>query len=277
LRGFLERDARSDPAFAALVLSLPGEIDIAQDLARDVDPDAVHAARQHLRRHLGEALGATLTALRADLGDPAGYAPDAASAGRRSLRNAALDLIAAGDPESGEQLASRQAETASNMTDRLAALAVISQIPGAAREQAFAAFAERFRDEPLVLDKWFALQAAIPEPGTLARVRALTAHPAFSFANPNRVRSLIGSFALANPTQFNAPDSSGYAFLADTVIALNEANPQIAARLLTAFGSWRMLEPGRRAAAEASLRRIAAAPALSPDVADILQRSLAEA
>jgi aminopeptidase N len=274
LAGFLERDATRDPAFAALVLALPGETEIAQELASDVDPDAVHRARERLRGHLGRALGPLLARLRDDLGDPAEYTPDAPGAGRRSLRNAALDLIAAGDPASGERLAGLQAETASNMTDRLAALATISRIPGDTREAAFAAFGRRFNDEPLVLDKWFALQASISEAGTLTRIEGLTAHPGFSFGNPNRVRSLIGGFALGNPTQFNAPDGSGYRFLADTVIALNGSNPQIAARLLTALGSWRMLEPNRRAAAEAGLRRIVAAPNLSPDVADIATRSL---
>jgi aminopeptidase N len=122
-----------------------------------------------------------------------------------------------------------------------------------------------------------ALQAAIPEPATLARVRTLTQHPAFSFANPNRTRALIGAFAQLNPTQFNRPDGAGYDFLADTVLALDAKNPQVAARLLSAFKSWRALESGRRSRAEATLRRVAAAPNLSRDVADIVRRALGDA
>jgi aminopeptidase N len=274
---FLDGEARRDPAFAALVLTLPSEAEIAQEIARDVDPDAVRAARETMRARIGRHLLDRLLALRDELATQDGYSPDAASAGNRALRNTALDLISAGDTRCGERLAAEQAEAATNMTDRLAALAILSPIPGDPRERAFAAFGERFAVEPLALDKWFALQAAIPESGTLARVKGLMSHPGFSFTNPNRVRSLMGSFALNNPTQFHSRDGSGYAFLAESVLGLNASNPQVAARLLTALGTWRMMEPGRRALAAAALRRIADAPELSPDVADIVQRSLAEA
>ena len=127
---------------------------------------------------------------------------------------------------------------------------------------------------PCQIDKWFSLQAAIPEAATLARVRGLTEHPAFSLANPNRLRALIGAFAQANQTQFNRPDGAGYDFLVETVLALDARNPQVAARLLGAFKSWRALEAGRRACAEAALKRVAAVETLSRDVADIVRRSL---
>ncbi|MBI4276036.1 MAG: aminopeptidase N C-terminal domain-containing protein, partial [Rhizobiales bacterium] len=127
---------------------------------------------------------------------------------------------------------------------------------------------------PLVIDKWLSLQAAIPEHGTLDRVRALTSHVAFSMGNPNRVRALIGVFAQGNPTQFNRADGAGYDFVADTALTLDTKNAQVAARLMTAFRSWRALEPGRRAKAEAALQRTAAA-AVSADVGDIVRRSLA--
>jgi aminopeptidase N len=158
------------------------------------------------------------------------------------------------------------------MTDRMAALAILVRL-GAA-DQALADFYARFADDALVVDKWFALQATAPGRGTLDRVRALTGHPAFSFANPNRVRALIGSFAAANHTEFNRPDGAGYGFVAGVVSDLDTRNPQVAARLLSAFKSWRALEPVRRAAAEAALRSVAAEPALSPDVADIVARCL---
>jgi aminopeptidase N len=125
-----------------------------------------------------------------------------------------------------------------------------------------------------VIDKWFALQAMIPYTSTLDQVRALTAHPAFSFTNPNRMRALIGVYAQANPTQFNRADGAGYDFIADTLLTLDPKNPQVAARLATAFRSWRTLESGRRAKAQAALERIMAAPGLSRDLADIVQRAL---
>jgi len=126
-----------------------------------------------------------------------------------------------------------------------------------------------------VVDKWFSMQATIPEPNTLETVRSLTGHPAFSLANPNRVRALIGAFAQGNASQFNRVDGRGYDFVADTVLVLDPKNPQISARLATAFRSWRMLEGGRRAKAEAALTRIKGATGLSRDLADIVERALA--
>ncbi|MBV9079360.1 MAG: aminopeptidase N, partial [Methylobacteriaceae bacterium] len=275
LGGFLDEVGEADPAFAALTLALPSEAEIAQEIGRDVDPDAVFRARRRLRASIGSALAPRLLSLRKRFAATGPYSPDAESAGQRSLRNVALDLLAAGDAAHGARLARAQFDAATNMTDRLVALAVLSLVSGPERETALASFAERHSGEPLVLDKWFALQATIPEDGTLERVRRLMSHPAFAFQNPNRVRALIGSFAMGNQTQFHRPDGAGYALLAETVLALNAANPQVAARLLTAFGTWRSIEPGRRARAEDSLRRIAAAPNLSPDVADIVGRSLA--
>ena len=273
---FLDAEAQRDPAFAALVLSLPSEGDLADAIGAEIDPDAISSARHALRRSLGGHLGARLHALRAAMEEPTGtpFSPDAASAGRRALRNVALDLVAVADPEAGMRLARAQIAAATNMTDRLAGLATLALLPGEAREAELAAFAERYADEPLVLDKWFAIQATIPEAGTVERVRRLQSHPAFSMTNPNRVRSLVGTFGLANPTQFNRVDGAGYALVADTILALDRTNPQVAARLMTAFGSWRRLEVGRRGAAEAVLRRIRATPGLSRDVTDIAGRSL---
>jgi aminopeptidase N len=142
------------------------------------------------------------------------------------------------------------------------------------RQAAIDDFYRRYSGDPLIIDKWLSLQAAIPEAATLDRVRALTRHPAFSLGNPNRVRALIGGFAQANPTQFNRPDGAGYDFVAKTVLALDPKNPQVAARMTTAFRSWRALEPVRRGHAEAALRSIAAEPTLSRDLKDIAARSL---
>jgi aminopeptidase N len=254
---------------------MPSEADIARDIGRDVDPDAIYMARTHLRVTLGLRLGPALRETYWAMRDDGPFSPDAASAGRRSLKNVALDLLAMAGT-SALALASRQYFEATNMTDRMAALGTLSVHSGPGRQASIDDFYRRYSADPLVIDKWLALQAAIPEAATLDRVRALTAHPAFSMGNPNRVRALIGAFANANQTQFNRADGAGYNFVAETVLALDGKNPQVASRLATAFRSWRALEPARRDRAEAALRRIAAARDLSPDVADIVARSLAD-
>jgi aminopeptidase N len=269
-------DPTLEPAFVAQALAMPSEADIARDLGRDVDPEAIFAARIALRGTIGNRLGTALREAYRQMSDNAPYSPDATSAGRRALKNTCLDLLAATGSATAIALATRQYHTSDNMTDQMAALATLSLQNVPERQAALDDFYRRFSSDPLVIDKWFALQAAIPDAGTLDRVRGLTQHSAFSLANPNRVRALIGSFAQANQTQFNRPDGQGYAFVADTVLALQSKNPQVAARLMTAFRSWRALEPVRRAGAESVLRYVAGSPDLSGDVKDIVDRSLAE-
>ena len=263
-----------DPSLVAQALSLPSEIDIAREIGKDVDPDVIFSARSELKRDLGRHLSASLAEAHVRLAPQEGFSPDAASAGRRAMRNVALDLLAAGDPAQGGSLAERQFSEAANMTDRLAALATLSHLPGEARETAFAAFYDRYKGDHLVLDKWFALQATIPERETTARIARLMEHEDFSFANPNRVRAVVGSFANGNPTRFHALDGSGYALLERVVLELDLKNPQLAARLLSALRSWRSLEERRRGIAEATLRSILATPDLSADVSDIATRAL---
>jgi aminopeptidase N len=264
-----------DAAFVAQLLALPSEADIAREIGADVDPDNIHAAREACRRALARRLQGPLLDAYGRLESTEPYSPDAASAGRRALRTAALDLLAAPADAEAVRRARAHYEAADNMTDRMAGLSVLSGIADPAREAALDDFYRRFSDDALVLDKWLALQAVIPEPETLDRVRRLTRHQAFSFANPNRIRSLIGTFAAVNPTQFNRVDGAGHAYVADVVLDIDARNPQVAARLLSAFRSWKTLEPVRRASAEAALRRIAAAPNLSRDVADLATRALA--
>jgi len=258
----------------AQALTLPSEGDIARVIGRDVDPDAIFAARHALRVEAGRKLAAALTDAYRRMTDRGPFSPDAASAGRRALRNACLDLLATAEPDTGIARAAAQYRDADNMTDRIAALTTLSHHQVAERQAAFDDFYRRYDGDALIIDKWFGLQAAIPEPDTLARVKSLTAHPAFSMSNPNRVRALIGNFAQANQTQFNRPDGEGYAFHADTMLVLDGINPQVAARLMTAFRSWRALEPERRGKAEAALKRVAAAPSLSRDIHDIVARTL---
>jgi aminopeptidase N len=272
--GAIVVDGKLEPAFIAEALNPPLEADVAREIGKDVDPDAIFRARFALRALIGLHLNKELTAAYNALAERHPYTPDAASAGRRQLKNACLDLLAATQEPRAIALAAEQYRTADNMTDRLAALATLSLHPVPERNAAFDDFYTRYRDDPLIIDKWFSLQAAAPDPSTLDRVRSLAEHPAFSMANPNRVRALIGAFALANATQFNRADGQGYEFLAEKILALDPANPQVAARMATAFKSWRSLEPVRRGRAEAALRRIAAMQ-LSRDVSDIVQRALA--
>jgi aminopeptidase N len=274
--GAILGDPKLEPAFIALTLTPPGEPDVAREIGHDVDPGAIFAARRHLRAEIGAQLGASLADTYRRMITPGAYQPDAASAGRRSLKNACLGLLAATEEQEAVDLALAQYHDADNMTDRMAALETLAQHDRPERAHVLEDFYARYCEDPLIIDKWLALQAAIPEPTTLDRVRALTSHPAFSMANPNRIRALIGSFAQVNHTQFNRVDGAGYDFVADAVLQLDPKNPQVAARLMGAFRSWRALEAQRRARAEATLRRVAAAPALSRDVADIVARTLAE-
>jgi len=273
--GAILADQTLEPAFIAQALTLPGETDIARDIGSDVDPDAIFRARSELRAVIGQRLGEALKDAYRRLRSAGPYSPDAVSAGRRALKNVCLDLLAATGDAAAIDLAANQYASADNMTDRMAALTTLSLHDVPPRSAALDDFYRRFENDPLVIDKWFSLQAMIPEPATLDRVRALTAHPAFSFANPNRLRALIGAFAQANQSQFNRPDGAGYDLIAETVLALDKKNPQVAARLLAAFKSWRVLETGRRARAEAALRRVATREGLSRDVNDIVSRSLA--
>jgi len=269
-------DGALEPAFVALMLTLPGESDIAREIGRDIDPDAIFSARSALRAAIGSHLGTALLGRYQALVERGPYRADPAGAGRRALRNVCLDLMAATRDREAIQIASRQYHGAGNMTDRMAALSSLSLSDTPERTAALEDFYARYRDDPLVVDKWFALQATVAEPATLDRVRTLTAHPAFSFANPNRVRALIHAFALGNQKEFNRADGAGYAFIVDVVLFLDPRNPQLAARLLSALKSWRVLEAGRRAFAQAALRRVSAARSLSPDVADIVNRALAQ-
>jgi aminopeptidase N len=274
--GTMLSDGTLEPAFVALMLALPGEADIAREIGRNVDPDAIFTARSQLQAAIGEHLGAPLFDHYRRLSESGPYRTDAASVGRRALRNICLDLLVATRRPDAIALAARQYQAAGNMTDRMAALATLSLVDVPERAAALDDFYARYAGDPLIVDKWFTLQATIPEPATLDRVKVLTTHPAFSFANPNRVRALISSFALANQKEFNRADGLGYQFIVDTVLALDLKNPQLAARLLSALKSWRVLEPERQALAGAALRRVAVAPSLSPDVGDIVRRALAE-
>lgn len=274
---FLANESHCDPAFAAQVLSLPTEGDIAREIGADIDPDAIHSARQTLRESLAQTLLPNLRAIHDAAGESGPFDPGARAAGQRALRNLALDLIAAAAPHEGAARATAQLNGATNMTDRMAALATLSLLPGAHRESALAAWEETFGADPLIMDKWFGVQAMIPEAETLDRVRDLMAHPRFTLANPNRARALLSAFSLSNPTQFTRPDGRGFDLLAEVIPEIDRINPQVASRMLTAFRAWRTLEAGRRGLALAALQRIAGSTNLSIDTQDILNRMLTPA
>ncbi len=263
-----------DPALVAETLSLPTETELAQAFER-VDVEALHAARRNLKRGLAAALEPEFLAVleRSAPSDPYRYDPQ--EAGRRRLYAVALDYL--GALESAAHLARAEAafDSADNMSDRLAALAVLAHHDKPARTKALGYFRARYADQPLVLDKWLALQANAPLAGALERVRSLMDDPVFTLANPNRVRALIGSFAHNNHSGFHAAGGNAYRFVADQVLALDALNPQVAARLVTCFAHWRRYDDARRERMRVELERMAAAPALSRDVYEIIARSLA--
>jgi aminopeptidase N len=266
-------DAGRDSAFAAEALVLPSEATLADEMTV-VAVEAIHAARESARAALGQALAEPLSETYRRLADPGPYRTDGQSIGRRALRNVCLAYLAAGDRAFGARLAKAQFDAQSNMTDVLAALAALVDIDCPERTAALDAFYRRWEEDPLVIDKWFALQARSALPGTIEAVRDLTTHPAFTRANPNRLRALIGTFAQANPLHFHAPSGAGYAFLADEVLALDKANPTTAARLVQPLGQWRRYDAARQGLMRAALERILATPGLSANTYEMVAKSL---
>ncbi len=277
LRRLLQDDSL-DPAFRDQLFLLPSEGFIAEQLAV-VDPVALREARNALRSAVARTLAPLWAPTCAGLRDHAPYSPEPAAAGRRALRNTALAWWVETRAPEAVATAVAQFERADNMTDRAGALQALLRIPGPQREAALAGFAREFAGEPLVLDKWFSMQATMHrhagEPPVLDRVRALLGHPAFSVRNPNRVRALIGSFCNGNLAEFHAADGSGYAFWREQVLAIDALNPQVAARLARALDRWRKFTPDRQAAMHAALEQVAAHGPLSADVREIVGKALA--
>ena len=274
-------DAERDPAFAAEALMLPSEMTLADEMTV-VAVEAIHAARDNARAALARALARPLAETYGRLANSGPYDTDGRSIGRRALRNACLAYLAAGNPVEGARLAKAQFDlaqigTGANMTDVLAALAVLNDLDCPERAAAFDAFYRRWEGDPLVIDKWFALQARSSLPGTIAAVRELTRHPAFTRANPNRVRAVVGTFSQGNQLYFHAASGDGYAFLADEVLALDPANPTTAARLVQPLGQWRRYDETRQGLMRAQLDRILAAPGLSPNTYEMVAKSLGQA
>jgi aminopeptidase N len=278
-RAFLDASARlladapKDPAFAAEALALPSESYIAEQM-EIVDPDAIHAARNELKRKLPSVLRQELLETYRVNRTPGPYSPDAASAGKRALRNTALALLMELDEPEARALCMKQFEDADNMTDALAALALLANCDCPERERALDAFYAKWKDEPLVVDKWLGVQSTSRLPSALAEVKRLMSHPAFNMRNPNKVYALIGGFR-GNQVRFHTADGAGYAFLADQVIVLDTINPQVAARMARGFDRWRKFDAQRQSHARAALERIRGTKGVSKGVLEISTLALA--
>jgi aminopeptidase N len=267
-------DQSADDAFKALLLGLPseGDLSLAQTPA---DPAAIHEARDALRARLAIHLGEALRRLHGALQSGESFSPDAENAGRRALRNAALDLLAADPHANNLERAIGHYQAAANMTDAMGGLSALMQFGGEAFDHALTDFYERWKHEPLVIDKWFAVQARSPAEEVLGRVLGLTAHPAFDAKNPNRLRALVQSFTSGNPARFHDPSGAGYRFLADQILAADSFNPMVAARLLEPLGSWRRYDPALGALMREQLQRIVDTQGLSKNVFEMASRALA--
>ena len=277
LRTVLGND-QLDQAMVAEMLSLPGEAYLTE-ISDVADVEAIHTAREFARKQLADSLFDALWAryqANREVSKATPYVAEAEHFARRALQNIALSyLMLSGKPQV-LAAALEQFEHSDNMTERLTALAVLVNSPyEAEKAAALASFAEQFKDNPLVMDQWFSVQAGSPLPGGLQRVRELMEHPAFTIKNPNKVRALVGAFAGQNLINFHAADGSGYRFLADLVIELNGFNPQIASRQLAPLTRWRKYDSARQALMKAELERIRNSGELSSDVFEVVSKSLA--
>jgi aminopeptidase N len=266
--------AQEDPALAACALSLPSSGYLGQ-LMPVIDVEGIRHALDHVRDQLGTALrDRWLATYRVNL-DDGPFSIKTAAMARRSLKNLALAYPAhAGDPEA-QDLVRAQYAGADNMTDSLAALRLFAETGMVGREDALASFHDRWQHEALVVNKWFSLQAAIEDEEAVERVGGLLAHPAFTWSNPNRVRAVLGTFAITNLLGFHRRDGAGYRLLAGKVLELDRRNPQVAARLLSALGRWRRFDEHRQGLMRAELERVVAASGLSRDSFEIASKSLA--
>jgi aminopeptidase N len=265
-------DDSLDGSLRSQALILPAERVVAQEM-EVIRPDAIHAARQAMLRGLGQAHRDTLWSLYRELAPTQPYRHERDQIDRRRLRNVALRMLAATGGEQAIEAAWVQYQEADNMTDAQAAFLVLADQEHPRRDEVIAAFYDRWKSDPLVLDKWFTIQASSTRPDTLDRVRRLAEHPDFTLGNPNRVRSLIGAFCSGNQVRFHGAPGEGYVFLADYVLAL-DSNPQVASRMASIFNDWRRYDEDRQAAIQVQLERIASSDSLSKDVYEIVSRAL---
>ena len=263
-----------DDAFKALMMTLPSEADIVAAIGKDVDSDLVYRGREavhigiaiHLKEKLKKAFDQTY--------DKRAYLPDTSGTARRSLRYTLLAMIAVADADTGIALAQAEFGKPDNMTAEMAAIVSIRNLKRPEHDQMLSEFLNRHHDDHLIIDKWFGLNAAIPGSDAATRIEKLLKHKDFKLSTPNRVYALIAGFANGNITGFHAASGQGYRVVADAIIALNAINPQVAARVATAYRSWRLYNVDRRNHAQREMQRILATPSLSNDVFEIISRTL---
>ncbi|GAB6140416.1 aminopeptidase N [Methylosoma difficile] len=262
-----------DLSYFALLLGLPSETYLAE-MMEVVDVEAIHKAREFVITGLAKKLENPLRSLYTQNHRDESGQFDAGAIGRRRIKNICLSYLGRLNDIESQQWAKQQLNSAKNMTDQLAALAVIVNNQHPFKQGCLTAFYQQWENEALVIDKWFALQASSPSPDAFATVKTLLAHPAFSLTTPNRVRSLIGAFSQGNPLHFHAADGQGYAFLAEQIIALNTLNPQVASRMVSALTSWRRHDTNRQLLMKKQLERIMATENISKDVYEVASKSL---
>ena len=272
------RSPNLDPAFKDLLFTLPAESYLYEQVSV-IDPQAIHLARRQVRQQLATALQDDWLWAYQEHQTPGSYKPDARSAGKRSLKNLALHMLADSGYAKVDDLASAQYQSANNMTDQYGALAVLVNFSLSHAQASLSNFHERFKSDALVIDKWFALQATrqidLQDTGSvLTNVLSLRKHPDFNIKNPNRARSLIHAFCMNNPGAFHQPSATTYQFWADHVIELNHINPQVAARLARALDRWKQFAPNYQVHMKSALEFISKQTNLSSDVAEVIQKAL---
>jgi aminopeptidase N len=263
-----------DLSYFSLLLTLPSETYLGEQM-QVVDVEAIHTAREFVMLTLADQLQAQFQALYLNNHQDESGKFDARAIGRRRIKNTSLSYLGKLENKYAHDISHQQFVTAKNMTDQMAALAVIANSRHPAKQQCLGSFYHQWQEEALVIDKWFALQASGSMPDTFEIVQALMEHPAFDLRNPNRVRSVIGAFSQSNPLHFHAANGQGYRFLADQIIELNTLNPQIASRMVGALTSWRRYDENRQALIKGQLERIIATEAISKDVYEVASKSLA--
>ncbi|MEM7619008.1 MAG: aminopeptidase N [Pseudomonadota bacterium] len=268
------KDDHLEEAYRAEFLRLPSETDLARQLGNNINPDAVHAARKCLLDTITTDLKALLIEIYETNSMRGRYTQTAKSVGKRALRNMALTLLGGLQNSETQALAKTHYDISKNMTDKIAALSVLSDSETDIHNDVFDDFYQTWKDDHLVVDKWFMLQAISSRTDAFERVKELKKHPKFSIKNPNKVRALLGAFTQANTKHFNRPDGQAYDFIAQIILEIDRFNPQVAARLSNSFRSWKTLEPNRRKLAKEQLETIVKDKKLSRDTYEIVSRTL---
>lgn len=272
-RAVLEDRNRFDPAYLSQLLTLPSSSYLAE-FYEVIEVDAIHAAREFVRCDLASSLRDELKTCFNENQSYEPYRYDSDLAGRRSLKNSCLSYLVLNGDHYSETICLEQYQQADNMSDELSALQILVHVGSAKAVDALSSFESKWRKDPLVMDKWLAVQATVPDLDTLVKVRELMGHPAFVFKNPNRVRALLGSFAMANPVAFNRSDGAGYEFMAEQIVALDRLNPQTAARLAGCFGRWSRFNQLRQELIKTQLEKIMQTASISSDLYEVVSRTL---